>query len=165
MFARSLKEVEQVWTTVDGVRKVSDRIVGLGPFGIGLDGIIAMLASTGVGAAPGVVLDELYTWGAGGFLLWQALRVRASSWTVTRMVGYLLLDTLAGGLSAIPLVGGLVDLLFQGHLYAARALQKDIERTHWVESGWREARASGELNRHYVEAKAQRKRRVVFLYA
>jgi hypothetical protein len=69
----------------------------------------------------------------------------------------------------VPIVGGVLgaglDLLFQGHLYAARALQKDIERTHWVESGWREARANGEINRHYVEAKARKKRRVVFLYA
>lgn len=163
MFARSLKEVEQAWSAVDGVKKVSDRVIGLGPFGVGLDGLLAM-----ANLAPGgFALDSIYTWAAGGYLVFQGVKARASPWTITRMIAYLGADAVFSGIGAIPIIGGIAgaafDFIFQGHLYAAKALQKEIERTHWVEASWRDAKASGELERHYAEAKAQRKKRVVFL--
>lgn len=163
MVARSIRDLEQIWTNVDGVRKASDRLIGLGPFGIGLDGLISLLNSNPVTAALGIPIDTIYTWGAGGWLLYQAVQARASAWTVTRILIYVLLDTAAGGAAVIPLVGSLVDVVFQGHAYAARALQKDIETTHWVEASWQDTRAAGTYNIHQAEMRAQRKRRLVFL--
>ncbi|NEX92455.1 DUF4112 domain-containing protein [Caulobacter sp. 17J65-9] len=158
MRARSLSEVEQSWSAVDGVRKVSDRVIGLGPFGIGLDGLIAM---TTAGAPPiGIAAGTVYTWGAGLFLVYHAIRAHASAWTLIRVVIYLLLDTVMG---AIPFVSGILDVFFQGHLYASRAIQKEIERTHWVGESLAGARAAGTVDQHLAEMRANRKKRVVFL--
>jgi hypothetical protein len=43
------------------------------------------------------------------------------------MAAYLGLDSVSSG---VPLVGWALDTLFTGHAFAARALQKDIERRH-----------------------------------
>jgi hypothetical protein len=99
---------------VDRLRKYSDRIIGIGPFGIGLDGVLAW--------AP--VAGTVYSAGAGAWLIVQAVRAGASPATVARMLGYLGLDTAT---STVPIAGQLVDFLFPGHLMAARALMKDIE--------------------------------------
>lgn len=125
----TLPELERIWLQVNSVKKVSDRIIGLGPFGIGLDGLISMLNNPLAGplAPLGIAADELYTWGAGLYLLYLALKAEASAWTITRMIAYLGLDSLVG---LIPFIGGPIDLLFQGHMYAARALQKEIERRY-----------------------------------
>jgi hypothetical protein len=52
----------------------------------------------------------------------------------------------------VPFAPDVVDFFFPGHLMAAKALQKDIESTHWVEANEREARASGDHDRHVAEA-------------
>ncbi|MNR69173.1 hypothetical protein D3C85_1942450 [compost metagenome] len=50
-------------------------------------------------------------------------------------------------------------------MLAARALQKDIETTHWVEDSEASATASGEHERHLIEMRADRKkRRIVYLH-
>jgi len=65
-------------------------------------------------APLGIAADELYTWGAGLYLLGLGLHARASSWTLLRMFAYLLTDSLVG---LIPWAGGLIDFLFQGHMF------------------------------------------------
>jgi hypothetical protein len=107
----------RIWRSVNVVKKLSDRIVGIGPFGLGIDGVLAWVP----GAGP------IYTVGAGAFLVGQALRAGASVSTMTRMVAYLAADTAT---SAVPFVGWAVDTLFPGHYMAATALQKDIEDRH-----------------------------------
>ena len=50
-------------------------------------------------------------------------------------------------------------------LMAAKALQKDIESTHWVEASEREARASGAHERHLADMRRNPKlRRIVYLH-
>jgi hypothetical protein len=63
--------------------------------------------------------------GAAGQLLYEALHAGASRATMLRMAAYVGLDSVSSG---IPLVGWAFDTLFTGHAFAARALQKDIER-------------------------------------
>ena len=114
------------------------------------------------------VVGTVYSVGAAGWLLVQAARAKASPGTVARMLGYLGLDSVTTVIGEVPFldfVPSVVDVLFPGHLLAAKALQKDIETTHWVEASEREARASGEHERHLAEM--QRKgglRRVVYLH-
>jgi hypothetical protein len=156
MAARTQQDLERIWTNVGAVRKISDRIVGLGPFGVGLDGLIAMLNTNPVTAPLGIAADQVYTWGAGGWLLLQGLQARASGWTLTRMAFYLVIDS---AVSAVPILGSVMDLFFQGHAYAGRALQKDIETTHWVYGSSR----GTDWNEHRAEARRSGKRRVVFL--
>ncbi|MDI6625488.1 MAG: DUF4112 domain-containing protein [Brevundimonas sp.] len=157
MARRTIGDIEKIWTNVEGVKKLSDRAVGIGPFGIGLDGLLTWVP----------VVGTVYSVGAAGWLLLQAARVKASPGTVARMVGYLGLDsftTLVGEVPFLDFVPSVVDVLFPGHLLAARALQKDIETTHWVEASEREARATGEHERHVEEMRKGGLRRLVYLH-
>jgi hypothetical protein len=158
MARRTIGDIEKIWTDVEGVKKLSDRVIGIGPFGIGLDGLLTWVP----------VVGTVYTVGAAGWLLVQAARVRASPATVVRMLGYLGLDSLTTAVGEVPFldfVPSVVDVLFPGHLMAAKALQKDIETTHWVEGSEREAKASGDHERHLAEMRRRGGlRRMVYLH-
>jgi hypothetical protein len=73
------------------------------------------------------VAGTAYSLGAAAFLLSEAFAADASRGTLLRMAAYLGADSLSSG---VPIVGWAVDTLFTGHAYAARALQKDIERRY-----------------------------------
>ncbi|MGQ3112609.1 MAG: DUF4112 domain-containing protein, partial [Brevundimonas sp.] len=75
MAKRSIADIEKIWSNVEGVKKLSDRVVGVGPFGVGLDGLLAFVP--GVGA--------LYTVGAAGWLLNQAVKAKATPATLAQM--------------------------------------------------------------------------------
>lgn len=155
MARRSIGDIEKIWSNVEGVRKLSDRAVGAGPFGVGLDGLLTWVP----------VVGTAYTVGAAGWLIIQAMRANATPATLVRMMGYLGVDSLltVGG-EVIPVAPDILDFFFQGHAMAARALQKDIESTHWVEANAREARESGAHDDHLAEMRAQRKKRIVYLH-
>jgi hypothetical protein len=158
MARRSIADIEKIWSNVEGVKKLSDRAVGIGPFGIGLDGLLTWIP----------ILGTAYSVGAAGWLLAQAARARATPGTVVRMLGYLGVDvsiTVAGEVPFVGIAGDMVDVLFPGHLLAAKALQKDIESTHWVEANEREARASGAHEGHVADMRRNPAlRRIVYLH-
>jgi hypothetical protein len=158
MARRSIGDIEKIWSNVEGVKKLSDRAVGIGPFGVGLDGLITWVP----------VLGTVYSVGAAGWLMTQAVKARATPATMARMLGYLGVDTatsVAGEVPFVGIAGDVIDFLFPGHLMAAKALQKDIESTHWVEASARDARASGDHDRHLADMRADpKKRRVVYLH-
>jgi len=152
MVARTRAEIERIWTGVDSVKKLTDRVIGIGPFGLGLDALLTWV--------PGI--SPLFSAGVGGYLLIQAMRARASPGTVMRMATYLVADTAT---DIVPIAGSIVDMIFPGHLMAAKALQKDIESTHWVEGKYREARESGAHEHHVAKMRATRGlRRLVYLH-
>jgi hypothetical protein len=148
--ARSIRDIEKIWSNVEGVRKLSDRAVGVGPFGIGMDGLLTWIPWVG----------DVYTVGAGGWLMVQAMRAQATPGTLLKMAAYLASDTAT---AAIPFGGAVVDTLWPAHAMAARALQKDIEATHWVEEHEEEAKASGAHAGHVEAGRAAGKTRVVYL--
>lgn len=156
MARRSVADIEKIWSNVEGVKKLSDRALGIGPFGIGLDGLLTWIP----------VVGTVYSVGAAGWLLIQAGRARATPSTLLRMVGYLGLDSATTAVGeVIPFAPDVVDVFFPGHLMAAKALQKDIESTHWVEASERDARASGDHDRHVADMRRNPKlRRVVYLH-
>jgi len=110
-------KAHRAWRSAETIKRLSDRLIGVGPIGIGLDGVLAW--------APGVGLA--YGLGAGGLLLFHAVRAKATAPTLARMAAYLAVDNLS---DTVPVVGWAVDTLFPGHLMAAKALQKDIEARH-----------------------------------
>ncbi|MET0273710.1 MAG: DUF4112 domain-containing protein [Phenylobacterium sp.] len=114
------------WRSAERIKKLSDRLIGIGPFGLGLDGVLAWV--------PGANL--IYSLGAGGVLIYEALHSGAATMTVARMGIYLAADSLT---SEVPIIGWAVDTLFPGHLLAAKALQRDIEKRHGVPNGARTA--------------------------
>ena len=115
--AVSQERAHQAWRSAERIKRLSDRLVGIGPFGVGLDAI----ADWAPGAGP------IYSVLAGGVLVFEGLASGASIPTLLRMAAYLAADTAA---SSVPLAGWVVDALFPGHLMAANALQKDIEKRH-----------------------------------
>lgn len=114
---RDQDRAHRAWRRAERIRKLSDRIIGIGPWGLGLDGVLAW--------AP--VAGTAYSVGAAGLLLYEAVQAGASRGTLLRMSAYLGADSVASG---IPFIGWAADTLFTGHAFAARALQKDIERRH-----------------------------------
>ena len=158
MARRSVADIEKIWSNVEGVKKLSDRVLGIGPFGIGLDGLLTWIP----------VVGSVYSLGASGWLLLQAVRARATPATLAQMFGYLGLDgviTLTGEVPLLSIAPDLLDVVFQGHLLAAKTLQKDIETTHWVEANEREARASGTHEGHVADMRRNPKlRRIVYLH-
>ena len=115
---RPTKEhAHNAWRIAERVKRLSDRLVGIGPFGLGLDGVLAWVP----------VVGPFYSVAAGGLLIFQGVRSGATPWTLARMAGYIAADTAT---DAVPVVGWMADTLFPGHLMAANALQKDIEARH-----------------------------------
>lgn len=80
-----------------------------------MDGVLAWVPVAGTA----------YSVGAAGLLLYEAVKADASRATLLKMATYLGIDSISSG---VPLVGWAVDTVFTGHAFAARALQKDIER-------------------------------------
>ena len=111
------KRAHRAWANAERIKRLSDRVVGVGPVGVGLDGVLAWI--------PGANL--IYSLGAGGLLAYEAFQCGATPSTLTRMGLYLAADS---ALSEVPIIGWAMDTFFPGHLLAARALQRDIERRH-----------------------------------
>jgi hypothetical protein len=106
-------EAHRIWITAEKIKRVSDGLLRLGPFSVGVDGFLAFVPVAGTA----------YSLAAGGWLMLEALRARASSFTLARMIAYLGLRTLV---SIVPIEGWLADFLFRGHMFAANALQRDV---------------------------------------
>lgn len=152
MASRTVGDIEKIWSTVEGIKKLSDRVVGVGPFGFGLDAILTWIP----------VVGTTYNVGTSGWLLYQAHQARATPGTIAKMVAYLAFDTATG---TVPLIGDAVDTFFPGHLMAAKALQKEIEATHWVEADQASSIASGEHDRHQQTLRnSSRLKRIVYLH-
>lgn len=113
------------WRRAERIKQLSDRVVGFGPWGIGVDGVLAWVPVAGT----------VYSVGAAALLLNEAVRAGASRATLLRMAAYLGVDSVSSG---VPLIGWAVDTLFTGHAFAARALQRDIERRHGLPAETRE---------------------------
>ena len=113
----SRERAHSAWKSAQAIKTISDRVVGIGPFGVGLDGMLTWVPVAGT----------VYSVGGALFLLFEALRAGVGLSTFLRMVFYLVVDS---GSSAVPILGSAVDFLWQGHMLAATALQKDIEDRH-----------------------------------
>jgi hypothetical protein len=96
------------WRIAERVKRLSDGLVRIGPWGLGVDAVIDWLPGGG----------PVYSAGAGALLIYEAIAAGASKATIARMTAYLLLDT---GVSSVPLIGWAADALFTGHALAARA--------------------------------------------
>lgn len=107
----------QAWRTAQRIRGLSDEMFKVGPWGVGLDGMLAWI--------PGV--GTVYSLGAGGYLLYEATQAGASKASLGKMAGWLAADT---AFSGVPLVGWAIDTFFRGHRMAAMVLQRDIERRY-----------------------------------
>lgn len=150
MRARHSTHVDKVRTDVDNWRKISDRLFSIGPFGVGLDGLLTLIPA--VGGAYGL--------GVGAYLLTQAWRVRASTATMAKMAALIGIDFVIG---EVPIAGDVFDFLFRAHAMSARMLNKEIDATHFVDESRAEAYAGGRHAHHDAERARTGKARLVYL--
>lgn len=110
------EHAHRAWRNAERIKRLSDHLIGIGPFSLGLDGVLAWVPVAGT----------VYSIAAGLLLMVEGLFAQASVSTLARMMIYLLANT-ASSATPIPIIGPAIDTFFQGHLMAAKALQKDIE--------------------------------------
>lgn len=148
MRARTLKDIDGIRAAVRRTRQLSDRIVGIGPFSLGLDGLLAWIPGAGV----------LYSVAAGGILLTHAARARVSPTVLARMAALIAADSLTDVIP-IPFAPAIADMVFTGHKWAADALTKEMERTLYYPG----TRAEAEVDPEFRSVIARDRRRVVYL--
>jgi hypothetical protein len=134
-------------------------VVGLGPFSLGLDGVLGWIPGAGVA----------YSVGARAYLLRQAVEAHAEPKVLARMAALVALDSLTD-LVPLPIAPAVVDMVFTGHKWAADALIRHMDETIYYEGTRAEAEADPAFREHLVSlAEARRagagphKRRIVYL--
>lgn len=168
MLAKTHEDISRIYDTVETVKRLSDRIIGIGPINIiGLDGILALLPIPG--------LSTVYSVGAGLILLTQGVRARVTTGTLATSLVILLIDSglttvedvvkmIPGAGALLGLIPGGVDAIFQGHLYAAHLIQKDIKLTHYVSGTTTDAKRDGSHQDHIADMRSLKgKKRIVYL--
>ena len=154
MRATSHLDLFAVRRSVERVRKLSDRLIGIGPFGIGLDGVSAWIP--GAGAIYSVV--------AGGLLIMNGVRAHAAPRVLAHMAALLIADSLTD-LVPLPVAPAVVDMLFTGHKWAADALIRHMDETIYYEGTLSEAKADQAFRDHLADLGGgpHGKRRIVYL--
>ena len=97
------------------IGRLSDNLVRLGPFRLGLDGVLSWI--------PGV--GEAYSAAAAAFILAQGVRARAPAGVLIAAGALLALRTT---ITAIPLAGPIASDMFTAHRWAAALIARAIER-------------------------------------
>jgi len=150
IFAKSHLDLHNIRSNVERVKKLSDNVVGIGPLGVGLDGLLTWIPGAG----------ELYRLGAGGLIIMDAVRARAAPMIVIQIVAIILIDTVAGSL---PVAGKVADVLFTGHKRSADMLTKHMDDTIYFEGTRTEVQGTAEYRDLLARIQAgKEKRRVVF---
>ena len=160
MRARPQDDIQKIHDSLTTVKRLSDGIIRIGPLNlVGLDGILSWIPIPGV--------DEAYSVLSGLFILWQGVRARADLTTLVAAFIVLFIDggvSLLGGIPFLDFVGSIADTLFQGQLYAAHMIQKDIEKTIYLPGTAGEAHRSGEHAQNVADMRATKgKKRIVYL--
>ena len=147
--ARSHIDIHNRRASIQRIGKLSDSILKLGPFGIGLDGILAWI--------PGV--GQVYSLAAGLFLLMEGARAHVPLSASLKVASIVLARTGIDTGNFIPGVNvatGVIVDLFRGHKWAADILTKAIDQTTYIEGPYNA--------KHPVHVEARRNgRRTVFL--
>lgn len=109
--------IVKIWRDADQIARLSDRIVKFGPLNLGIDSALALIPVAG----------GVYTIGVGAWLVYMGWKAQASPQTLAKMAAYVGVDAVT---AEVPFLGSAVDMLFPGHVLAAKALRQDIERRY-----------------------------------
>ena len=126
--ARSVEEVERSRAAIARIGRISDGLIRVGPFRIGLDGLLTW--------APG--LGEVYSLAAGGLLLAQGVRARAPPSALAKVAGLVFGRALLSTAGETPILGVLAKLTvdgFRAHKLSADILTRAIDETDYVQPG------------------------------
>src|SRR5215469_14336045 len=100
------ERAHRAWRNAERIKRLSDNLIKIGPWGIGLDGVLAWVPAAGT----------IYSLGTAGLLLYEGVKAQAAAWTLLRMAAYM---TANSTMSGVPVVGWAMDTLFRGQLMAA----------------------------------------------
>ncbi len=151
VLARSHLDLHNIRSSIDRTKKMSDGVIKIGPFGLGLDALLGFVPPLG----------SAYSAGAGLVLVFDGVRARAAPMVLAEMTLILAIDTLT---PYIPKAGGVLDALFTGHKWAADLLLRHMDETIYFEGSREQAQASSEYRDLMARVRAgKEKRRVVFL--
>jgi hypothetical protein len=117
---RPESELRGIRDSVSWIGRLSDSIVRLGPFSLGVDGVLSWI--------PGI--GEIYSTLAGAFIVLQGARAGVPLPTLALAAGLLSCRTLISGL---PIAGAVFADVFTAHRWAAAMIVKAIDRR--LESG------------------------------
>jgi len=112
---RSDAELRQIRDSVAWVGRLSDSLVKVGPFSLGVDGVLSWI--------PGV--GEIYSTLAGVFIVVQGARAGVPVPTLVTATALLSCRTLVSGL---PIAGAAFADVFTAHRWAAAMIVKAIDR-------------------------------------
>jgi hypothetical protein len=112
---RTESELRSIRDSVSLVGRLSDNIVRLGPFSLGIDGVLSWIPAVG----------EIYSMAAGAFILAQGVRAGVPAIVLARAAFILGLRTFG---DAVPFAGPLFADLFTAHKWAARMVVEAIDR-------------------------------------
>jgi len=102
-------------TSVERIARLSDGLIRIGPWGLGLDGILSWV--------PG--LGEVYSAGAAAFILGQGLRARVPVSTLLIAAALMGARTL---ITILPFAGPVVADIFTLHRWSARLIIRAIDQ-------------------------------------
>lgn len=119
MRVRDQIDVHNVIQNIEHTRRVSDKIIGVGPVGIGLDGLLSFIPLVG----------QIYTFGASAYLLTQGFKARVPGIVLWQMGALFMVDIAAG---AIPVVGDTFDIVWCAHLWAGWLLKRAMLQTAYI---------------------------------
>jgi hypothetical protein len=122
--ARSAVELARIRDSVAIVGRLSDSLVRLGPFRLGVDGVLSWV--------PG--LGEAYSTIAGAFIIVQGFRAGVPLHILFICAGLMMSRTT---ISAIPLAGPMAADLFTAHRWSAKLVVRSIDARLpvWAKSG------------------------------
>ena len=108
-------ELRSIRDKVSLVGRLSDSIVRIGPFSLGIDGVLSWIP----------VIGEFYSAGAGIYILVQGARA-GTPVTVLARAGLMLAARTLG--DAVPFAGPLFADVFTAHKWAANMIVADIDK-------------------------------------
>jgi len=112
---RTAAELRTIRDGVSLVGRLSDSIVRLGPFSLGIDGVLSWIPAVG----------EIYSVGAGAFILVQGARAGVPASVLARAAFVLGIRTLG---DVVPLAGPLFADVFTAHKWAANMIVRAIDQ-------------------------------------
>jgi hypothetical protein len=112
---RTDADLKSIRNTVNLVGRLSDNIVRLGPISLGVDGVLSWIPAVG----------EIYSFGAGAFILVQGARAGVPASVLTRAALILGARTLG---DVVPFAGAVFADLFTAHKWAAGMIVDAIDR-------------------------------------
>ena len=112
---KSEPELRTIRDSVALVGRLSDSLVRIGPFSLGIDGVLSWIP----------VVGEMYSTVAGGFILVQGVRAGVPLHILAGAAALLSTRTIA---SAVPLAGAAFADVFTAHKWAAAMVVKAIDQ-------------------------------------